>query len=262
MKRVTKLALIAFTAFQYSMSYASVFTKHLGYLDVGVQEDMSCAVVNFFTDIAKKEDLQLRLIPSPLQTASEKIYHNEIDVSAHGISNTNTQARPDYAVASAPYLDVQRGFTVLKNSPFAKMTKLPKGSKVAVMDESTALQDIKHKYKDDFKLTIVSKLEGKARELLRQHKVDAIAEGYTGFWFNPDDAKDLTMIDVHSLDENDPNAEGLAFWVQVDEPELLDIINREVTTIKSSHYKLENIYRFYQDNGTCDTHYAFPNERG
>nr|WP_239480656.1 transporter substrate-binding domain-containing protein [Parashewanella hymeniacidonis] len=143
---------------------------------------MSCAVVKFFIDIAKKEDLQLRLIPSPLQTASDKINHYEIDVSAHGISNINTQAKPDYATASEPYLDVQRGFTVLKDSPFATLKKLPKGSKVAVMDEGTALQDLNHQYKGDLKLTIVSKLEGKARELLRQHKVDAIAEGYTSFW--------------------------------------------------------------------------------
>ncbi|MBM7074271.1 transporter substrate-binding domain-containing protein [Shewanella sp. 202IG2-18] len=138
--------------------------------------------MKFFIDIAKKEDLQLRLIPSPLQTASDKINHYEIDVSAHGISNINTQAKPDYATASEPYLDVQRGFTVLKDSPFATLKKLPKGSKVAVMDEGTALQDLNHQYKGDLKLTIVSKLEGKARELLRQHKVDAIAEGYTSFW--------------------------------------------------------------------------------
>ncbi|MBM7074272.1 hypothetical protein JQC92_19960 [Shewanella sp. 202IG2-18] len=69
------------------------------------------------------------------------------------------------------------------------------------------------------------------------------------------------MIDVHSLNESDTNAEGLAYWVQDEEPDLLGVINQGIRIIKRSHDQFENIYRFYQDNGTCGTHYVFPRVR-
>ncbi|CAA0099539.1 Uncharacterised protein [BD1-7 clade bacterium] len=227
-------------------------TIHDGYLDVGVQVDSSCAVTHFFLDIGKKENLQVRWYPGPLDKAAAELEQRVFDVSAHGISNINAAA-PTLALASEPYLSVKRGFTVLQEGEFASLKSLPAGAKVGVMDNSTALQDIKLNYPSGyFDLTIIPMLEGSPRAMLRAGKIDAIAEGYTGFWFNPDDAKDLVMIDVHPLYENDPDAEGLVFWVQQEDTALLNMINEHLEDVNT------NIYFYYQTNKACDTHYAFP----
>ena len=229
-----------------------VKTIKYGFLDIGVQENPSCAVTNLFMDIANKEGLKIRWVTGKLEQAAADMENQLFDVSAHGISNINSAA-PHFALASKPYLKVTRGFTVLKNSTLAKSNSLPQGARVGVMENSTALQDIEKNYPAQwFNLTIIDKLEGTARGMLRAGTINAIAEGYTGFWFNPDDAKDLTMIDIHPLDKDRPDSEGLVFWVQQDEGVLLNKINGYMN-------KLEiNIYKHYQQNEVCDTDYVFP----
>ncbi|CAA0098817.1 Uncharacterised protein [BD1-7 clade bacterium] len=241
------------TLLLFCMSYQMhAQTIHDSYLDVGVQVDSSCAVTHFFLDIGKKENLQVRWYPGPLDKAAGQLEQRVFDVSAHGISNINSAA-PTAALASKPYLSVKRGFTVLQKGEFAGLKSLPEGAKVGVMDNSTALQDIKRNYPADyFDLTIIPMLEGSPRAMLRAGKIDAIAEGYTGFWFNPDDAKDLVMIDVHPLYDDDPDAEGLVFWVQEEDTALLNMINAYLDDVNT------NIYFYYQNNKACDTDYAFP----
>ena len=205
----------------------------------------------FFSDIAEANNLQLRWYTGPLADVSDDMERQLYDISAHGVSNINTAA-PQGALASSPYLYVTRGFTVLQDSPFASIKSLPPGARVAVMENSTALQDININYPPNmFDLTIISQLSGKPRELLRAGDVDAIAEGYTGFWFNPEDAKDLIMINTHPLYQDRPDEEALVFWVQNNRQDLLSLIN-------SSLKGKGNIYRYYQEKGACQTNYAFP----
>ena len=206
----------------------------------------------FFQEIASQDNLYLRWHTGPLASVADDMSRGLYDVSAHGISNVNAAA-PHNTLPSEPYLHVQRGFTVLQNSAFATLPHLPGGSRVAVMENSTALQDIQKNYPEDtFDLKMITQLEGSPRKMLRAGDIDAIAEGYTGFWFNPADAKDLTMIDAHPLIADQPDAEALVFWVRNGLPALREKINERLKRVGG------NIFKYYQENGTCDTHYVFP----
>ena len=222
-----------------------------GYLTVSVHNYYSCAVRNFFESIAKQENLKISwYINNKFDNLVRDMEQQKFDVSADGISNINKLVSFN-ALASEPYLKVFRGFTVLKNSQFASLKKLPEGAKVAVMNHSSALEDIQKNYPPHFfRLKIVNRIDNAARRMLRSGEVDAISEGATGFWFNPNDAKDLVMIDVHPLDKNNPDAESLVFWVQPGNLELLDKINAQLK-------KQGNIYQYYQRNGMCNTSYVF-----
>ncbi len=234
-----------------ALGFGSVQTLHPKYLDVGVQPGVSCAITRFFLQLAEENDLTLRLVITPLSEVSKRMVEGEFDVSAHGISNTNQSAPVHIASASKPYLKVMRGFTVLKTSEFASKEILPDGAKVAVMENSTAHQDLEKKYPDKFELISIPQLEGSPRRELKSGVIDAIAEGYTGFWFNPDDKKDFTMIDIHALDEDNPSGEALVFWVLKEGEELLTAINSQL------HSMDENPYKYFQEEGQCNTRYDF-----
>ena len=233
------------------MLFSSSSFSKITILKIGAPEDFACAHQAFFGDLSRQHQYRVEVKISPFKDVAEEFNAGNIDVSVHGMSNINVYTPLDKAVPSKPYLEVKRGFTVKIDSSFATSGKLPRGSKVAVMERSTAYDDLVKHYPDRFQLVLVKKLESTTRELLDTGKVDAVAEGYTGFWFNPDDAKRYKMIDVHPLDPEHPDKESLVYWVSKKKSRLLENINQLLA-------KVENPYRYYQENGTCHTRFNFP----
>ncbi|MCL6270119.1 transporter substrate-binding domain-containing protein [Sansalvadorimonas sp. 2012CJ34-2] len=207
-------------------------------LKVGVSKGgPSQEVREVFCRLATKIKCEIKYIESDFGCFSTQLKEREIDISAHGVSKINENAPLESCVASDSYLAVQRGFCVKSDSQYAKAGKLDEDAKIAVVEATTANQDLERNYQLFLKNRHFVRSISEGRKLLDEGTVDAVAEGYLGFRHNPEDDINLPMIDVHPMDSAKPDAEYLVFWVHKDKQNIIPALNSIIGEFDGNIFK-------------------------
>ncbi|MAZ43705.1 MAG: hypothetical protein CMF48_00805 [Legionellales bacterium] len=196
---------------------------------------------HYLTKFAKEHNLVLKIVKTEDFSDCWLLPANqEVDIAAHNITPTIQREGPNH-VWSKPYTQVRRSLLIRREDAntihdFEDLA----GKKIAFLGGTIERENLSRRKEESTQLVPTDSFQ-KAREMLENHEVDAVAEGH--FDFEPMITEKYATIAVHDFVEGSP--ENIVFSINSNNPSLINAIN---DFIDKNDYNQMTREQFFSDN--------------